>query len=221
MRGASTSPWSRKDTFITPIAPRSLTVPDNDPRRRSACQRSGLDHCPKMLVYGGNGRGGLPTIDPAKKARVPNVRVSFVLQRVQVVGDAAAWLDPTDLYFYIEWWTHSPSADVEEETGMTVDGSIQLDEQGYFHTPPVIYDALALNACNGFSSFPIDHRVVKLEADGLVATPFEGHDATTIDSTGYYSFSYTIPIDAEDGSAHSGLHLSGKINVTCTSTGGL
>jgi hypothetical protein len=35
-----------------------------------------------VLVYGGAGRGVLPAIDPAFKACLPNIRVSFVMQEI-------------------------------------------------------------------------------------------------------------------------------------------
>jgi len=210
------NPWSRTVDFITPFE-LTLTVPNNDRRRIEACRGVPRTQCPQLLISGGNGQGGLPTLDPVLTASAPHVRVSFVLQRFQVVGAAAAHLEPNELTLDAWWETHSSVADQEfGESHLYFDGSQQVDDAGYFFTPPVIYDALILNACAGFSSFPVSHKADF--DDATITIPFEGFDDTTIKSTGFYNFNYTVAVDGDEvPPAESGLHMSGKVNVTCTS----
>lgn len=222
-RDLAAAGWHRSTPFLTPAAP-LLALPATDPRRRSLCRNSSGERCPQLLINGGTRQGTLPVVDPVLSAKAPHVRVSFVLQRMQVVGDAAAWLDPPDVSGDLYWVTHGSAADEESgsfqiSVGFNPDA---VDAAGYFFTPPVIYDALILNACAGFGAFPVEHDGNYDPGYGLV-TPFHGYDATTIDHTGFYDFSYEIGVDAEpgDGDAQSGLHLSGTVNVTCTAASAL
>jgi len=218
-----TNPWNETN-FITPLGLR-LTVPEHDRSRRVTCRGVKPSECPKMLIWGGNRKGGLPTLDPVLTADLPShVRVTFVLQRFQLTG-VVAHLDVWDVTIWDpSWKTHSSVAD-QELGEFALKGKIDeefVDSDGYFFTPPVIYDALVLNACDDFSSFSVSHEAdFDTDDSGSPAIPFTGFDDSTIDSTGFYEFSYTVPVDdAEDKPGppyESGLHMSGKISVLCTS----
>lgn len=78
-----------------------------------------------------------------------------------------------------------------------------------------IYDALQLNACDSFGAFPIQHDAVINWTGGPIDAFFSGIDSTTVDHTGFYSFTYLIrATDARGGV--SIFRFSGKLNATCT-----
>ena len=98
--------------------------------------------------------------NPAFKANLPNVRVSFVLQAIanDIVANGGVNGDP---FTFVEWLTTSSAASVEHggpygyilpPPGVTWDGD------DLYHM--VIYDALVFNACESFSSFPVEHDAV-------------------------------------------------------------
>ncbi len=212
--GLRTNTWNPTIAFITPLD-LGLAVPDDDPLRRAACRGVPPDECPQMLTSGGNGLGKLPTLDPVLIGDpAPHVRVTFVLQRLYPWHTDVHSVTIEDL----RWKTHSSVADQEiGEFGINEIDEQIVDANGYFFTPPIIYDALILNACDDFSSFPVSHEA-DFDPVSAIAMPFIGFDDSTIDSTGFYQFNYEIPVDGDEMGPpyETGLHMSGKISVTCT-----
>jgi hypothetical protein len=188
--------------------PSRFVIPSNDPRQPPFCrQLSGLARCPPILAYGGP--LGLPTIDPAFKADLPNVRVTIVIQEMSNTAVANGGID--DPSASLTWATTSPAAS-DEEGGPYLVG---LPTPG----PPVfsqilIYDALVNDACESFSPFPIDHLVSIMDADGEIGA-FHGVDNSTVDATGFYNIHYTIRATNAAG-AVSDIHFSGKVSATCS-----
>jgi hypothetical protein len=210
-----TNPWLETN-FITPLDLR-LTVPENDVRRGGACRGVRPAECPQMLIWGGTRQGGLPTLDPVLTSDPPpHVRVKFVLQRLYPGHTDVQTVLPLE---ELSWVTHSSVAD--QEIGEFEIGYVDeqhVDANGYFFNPPVIYDALVLNACDGFSSFPVSHEA-DFDPDGFPTMPFSGFDDSTIDSTGFYQFSYAILVDGDEMGPpyETRLNMSGKVSVLCTS----
>lgn len=222
--GAQTSPGASQLTstpmriIITPIDSR-LTLPATDPRRQRGCRSMPSEHCAPQLLWGGNGNGGLPTVDPVFQGDVPHVLVSFVLQKIEVTGSAP--FEPHQIDWPLIWDTHSPAASQENShAGYWIEGAEELDENGYFHNPLLIYSALILDACDSFSSFPVTHET-HVEHSELQDHLFSATDNTTLDATGFYTFDYTFRVETNYPirvpNYYSDVHLSGKVNVTCTS----
>jgi len=80
-----------------------------------------------------------------------------------------------------------------------------------------VYNGLFLDGCANFQTLDITH-IVTVSTDVEVGN-FTGHDNSTIDSTGFYTFSYTI--NAVDGDKESNFHFKGKISVLCTASNSL
>ena len=74
----TTPPTRTPTTFLTPLPARFVFTPLTS----TFCRNLPSGQCPPALVYGGAAGPGLPTIDPALKADLPNVRVSFVLNKI-------------------------------------------------------------------------------------------------------------------------------------------
>src|SRR5262245_52799679 len=69
-------------SFLTRL-PSPVVLPADGPRQRGYCpQAHGRLRCPPILLNGGAAGGGLPTLDPAFKAHLPNIRVSLVIQSI-------------------------------------------------------------------------------------------------------------------------------------------
>jgi hypothetical protein len=188
--------------FISPLTLR-FVQPEDDPHQPALCQTL---RCPPTLVYGGQS-GGLPTIDPAFKADLPNVRVSIVIQEVSHLPVADGFV--SDEVNLITWETHSDAASVQKG------GPFHIVPPGSGQTWNVsflVYDALVYGACDTFSSFPITHTAT-VSAGGTAAGVFEGTDNTTLDSTGFYNVSYFVVAD-HGGMSH--FTFSGKVTVTCS-----
>ena len=198
-----------RTAFLTPLPGRFLAPPPDSPFCRQLSNRP----CPPVLVYGGAAGGALPTIDPAFKAYLPNIRVSFVLQQItnKIVAGGGVSGDPAS---FVEWSTTGSAASVENGgpyfyplpgPGTT------WDTDDLYHT--VLYDALVFNACDSFAPFPVSHDAL-IENGGSEIGAFHGVDNTTLDHTGFYNFSYTARATA--GAKVSDFRFSGKVNVTCS-----
>lgn len=211
----------REVRFLRPLDVK-FVLSRTDPMRPQLCrQLPGHSQCPPILTGGWTAGGGIPTIEPAFQADLPNVRASFVVQDIsnEVVAGGGVETMGGDVSF-VNWFTTSTAADVEQtgpfawslpEPGETWQDISHFGGGGGL----LIYDALVLNACNTFSSFPIEHTVTIVRQDGTELGEFQGIDNSTLDATGFYNLSYSVRAEDEDGGV-SDFHFSGKVNVTCS-----
>jgi hypothetical protein len=164
-------------TFLSPL-PSRYVIPSTTATR---CREPGR-RCPPILVYGGKAANALPTIEPAFKANLPHVRVSFVLQEIS--NKAIANGGVNDSLTFVEWTTTSGAASVENGGPygypLPPPGNT-WDSDDLYHT--LIYDALVFNACGSFASFPVTHDAVIDNALGQIGA-FHGVDNSTLDHTG-------------------------------------
>jgi hypothetical protein len=198
---------THRASFLSPLR-LQLVLPKDDPREPDFCRAV---RCPPMLAYGAGAVGGLPILDPAFTANLPNVRVSFVIDHVfhEAIAGGGVELDGA------EYETHGAAANDENggpyvvwvpPAGESTGGSM------------LIYDALVIGACNAFTAFPVTH-VTTVGNNGDPVALFEGTDNHTLDSTGFYNLSYTV--EAQDGERVSHVHFSGKASVICTAANAL
>ena len=94
--------------FLAPLPERFVVTPTDSEFCRALQGR----RCPPVLIYGGAAGGALPTIEPAFKLHLPNVRVSFVLQAIanEIVANGGVDGDPST---FVQWLTTSSAASVE------------------------------------------------------------------------------------------------------------
>jgi hypothetical protein len=199
-------------TFLTPLPSRFVIQPGEPGYPREVCRGLSNARCPAVLAFGGTG-GGLPTIDPAFTAHVPNVRVSFALHQIvnEVVEDPGAGVHE-GLFLFVK--THGSAASVERyawEFNLTTPPNGTTN----FEKPPLIYDALVFGVCESLASFPIDHEANIGPGNGTYIGSFYGVDDSTLSSTGFYTFNYSIPAQSTVAGA-SLYHLSGTVSVTCS-----
>jgi hypothetical protein len=203
-------------TFLTKLPPRYTIHPGEAGYPKGICRQPSLLRCPAVLVFGG-ANGGPPTIDPAFKAYLPNVRVTMVLEKVVNEEAGHGPIDPAAAETMdLRWETTGSAADLEI-TDESIDAKSAVLGTWILPNPVVIYDALVLGACETLNSFPVDHYAF-LDWNGVPIGAFHGVDNSTIDSTGFYTFKYSLPAQVEqfldmDASIFT---LSGKVNVTCT-----
>jgi hypothetical protein len=207
--GATVAVADKRATFISPLE--LQLIPANDPYRPQVCQKL---NCPTILGYGGRSGVRTPVIDPAFKADLPNVRVSFFVQQISHDVIAGGGIDAGSAI--LTWYTDGSAA--SDQAGGPY--NILLIAAGETWVADIlIYDALVLGACNTFSSFPVTHTAT-VTMNGVEIGSFEGADNSTIDSTGFYNLSYTI--EAADGAGGvSQFHVSGKVTATCSAAGSL
>jgi hypothetical protein len=203
-----------KTPFLTPLPWRFLMSPD-DPRRPRICRQStSVIKCPDFLAYGGKA-GELPTIDPAFKADLPHVRVTFLVHRVHNEVIANGGLDLGNFAWPWTWSTSGSAANIETDGSgyvLPTPGQIWIENDTYLIR---LYDALVFNACDSFSGFPVDHTTEVHNPDGSVIGLFHGVDNTTLDELGFYNFQFTVHAEG-DGGRVSDFHFSGKVSVTCS-----
>lgn len=206
---SQTTPPTRT-TFLTSLPARFVFTPLTS----TFCRNLPTGQCPPALVYGGASGPGLPTIDPAFKLDLPNVRVSFVLNRISnniVAGTGVS----TGATTFVHWTTTSPAA--WQENGGPYGYSLPApgdtwDGDELYHS--IIYDALVLNACESFGPFPVTHDA-SIEKNGAGIGAFHGVDNTTLDHTGYYNFKYKVRATSMNGNA-SDFVFAGQVSVTCS-----
>jgi hypothetical protein len=206
----TTPPPTTTRAFLAPL-PARLMVPSP---YSTFCRQVPGRRCPPVLVYGGAAGGGLPTIEGAFKANLPNIRVSFVLQEISNTAVANGGING-DPFTFVEWTTTSSAASVEHsgpyDHPLPPPG-VPWDADDLSQT--VIYDALVFNACDNFASFPVQHdALIQYGASEIGA--FHGVDNSTLDHTGFYNFNYTARATAAGGKV-SDFRFSGKVNVTCS-----
>lgn len=200
----------RATAFLAPLPSRLVAQPASTP----FC-RAGQGHrCPPVLVYGGASGPALPTIDPAFKLDLPNVRVSFVLQSISNTAIANGGILP-DTDMFVRWTTTGSAASEERggPYGYTLPApGVSWDGEELYHA--ILYDALVLNACESFSPFPVIHDA-EIEDGAIEIGAFHGVDNTTLDHTGFYNFTYKVRATGMNGRI-SDFRFAGKVNVTCT-----
>jgi hypothetical protein len=217
LAGLTPEAQSTSGSFISPVRPPVLVAP-SDPRYPDVdCRRRYGLLCPTLLVFAG--RGGLPAIPPAVQADVPHLHVSFILREIrnQAVANGGLTLDQ----MFLEWAWDSPLPSVDQSNGRTVAPPPAPGDTLLFPSYSTIYGQTFLNACAGFTTFPIE-----LTAKMVVSTPifpipddadllgsFHGVDHSTIDHTGFYEFAYTVR--AEHEGSISDYHFWGTVSVTC------
>jgi hypothetical protein len=197
---------AHRASFLSPLRLQFVLSKD-DPRQPDFCRAM---RCPPMLASVAGGVGGLPMLDPAFTANLPNVRVSFVIDHVfhEAVAGGGVELE------IAEYETHGAAA--SDENGGPY--QVWVPPAGESTTgSTLIYDALVFGACNAFAAFPVTH--VTTVGNESVLGSFEGTDNHTLDSTGFYHLSYTV--EAQDGDRISHVHFSGKASVTCTAANAL
>ena len=210
-----------KKSFLKPLELR-LIIPANDPSQRDFCTLENSHiQCPPILTSGGITSGGIPTIEPAFKANLPHVRVSFFIQEIsnQVIANGGVETDSADDWEFVNWTTTGADADIENSG--PYGWSLPAPGQTYDSFGPhggssglMIYDALVFNACGSLSSFPVEHEGIVTES-GAVIGSFSDTDNSTINSTGYYNLNYTVRATDNDGGV-SDVHFSGKADVICS-----
>jgi hypothetical protein len=197
-------------SFLTPLPARLVFTPTDSPY----CRDLQGARCPPALVYSGPGGPALPTIEPAFKADLPNVRVSFVLQQISNTAVAGGGINPGATTF-VEWLTTSPTASQEKggPYGYTLPPpGVTWSADEIYHS--IIYDALVLDACEAFPPvFVVDHDAV-IERNGNALGVFNGFDGATITHTGFYNFSYKVT--ATENGKVSDFSFKGRVNVTCS-----
>ena len=207
---AATEAITARVKFLAPLPSRFLVTPTDS----KFCREQPGRPCPPILVYGGAAGGVLPTIEPALKADLPHVRVSFVLQSIanEVVSHGGVSGDPVK---FVQWVTSSPSASVENGGPYFYSlppPGVVWDGDDLYHT--VIYDALVFNACGSFPAYPVTHDA-SIEESGSEIGAFHGVDNSTLDHTGFYNFNYAARATSTTGGV-SDFRFSGKVNVTCS-----
>lgn len=210
---------SSTSKFLEPLKLKFILSPD-DPRRPQFCTRlDGHAKCPPIVSIGGSAGGGIPTIEPAFKANLPHVRVSFFIQEItnEAIenGGVETELDDDGGDFETVTWT-TTGAEADVENGGPHTWILPGPAQTLNYSPGglFIYDALVFNACGSFSSFPVEHEST-LEQDFGTIGSFLGTDNSTIDSTGFYNLNYTVRAEDSDGGV-SDFHFSGKASATCS-----
>jgi hypothetical protein len=208
--------------FLTPL-PSRFVIPPGDPRQPKFCRELQPPHrCPPVLVYGGDD-GGLPTIDPALKADLPNVRVTMVVQGIVNEVVANGGVDPDQ--DILLWWATINTGTVPVfplvESGTAATALPEPGETAYEGDNLVMYDAIVYGACESLSAFRIDHTASIKEggAFGVELGAFHGVDNSTLDSTGFYNFRYTVRAKVDSGV--SDFHVFGKVNLTCSGANSL
>jgi hypothetical protein len=208
---------ARTATFLQPLEVRFALSADH-PLLPKFCARSGRSPCPPVIS--GNGVPGVWAPDDFK-SYLPNVRVSFFIQEISNAAVANGGVQTTDLEpTFVNWITAGSAADAEKGgpyswplpgPGQTYDTSTA----GVGSNGLLIYDALVLNGCAAFSSFPVEHQATATEYGGNTIGSFMGVDDSTIDATGYYNLSYTIRAEDSAGGI-SDFHLRGKVSAICS-----
>jgi hypothetical protein len=200
--------------FLTPLPWRFLMSPD-DPRRPRICRQStSTIQCPDFVAHSG-AAGGIPTIDPAVKADLPHVRVTFLVHRIHNQVIANGGLDLGAFAWPWTWTTSGSAANVESDGGgyiLPTPGQIWTENNTFLIR---LYDALVFNACDSFMGFPVDHTTDVHNPDGSVIGVFHGVDNTTLDDLGFYDFQFTVRAEGDRGRV-SDFHFSGKVSVTCS-----
>jgi hypothetical protein len=207
---SAAAPSRTATPFLAALPPRLVVAPTSSP----FCRPGQGHRCPLVLVHGGAAGPGLPTIDPAFKLDLPNVRVTFVLQSIANTAVTNGGVVP-DADTFVRWTTTGAAAAQEHggPFGYTVPPpGATWDGDDIYHT--IIYDALVLNACESFAPFPVDHEAV-IDDGGNELGTFHGVDNTTLDHTGFYNFSYKVRATGVNGRV-SDFKFAGKVNVTCS-----
>jgi len=212
---------ARRTEFLKPLNPQFILSP-NDPLLPQFCARS--ERCPPIVSNGGVGGGGIPQLELDLKARLPNVRVSFLIQEISHDVVVKPGVAVPAFNRHVNWHTTGPESDAENggvEVGELGDGSQwSLPLPGAFLTYSglLIYDALVFGACESLTSFDVQHEatiVEFIESQHVALGSFVGVDNTTIDSTGYYNLNYTVRATDSNGGV-SDFHFSGKADVICS-----
>src|SRR5215203_297362 len=139
--------------LLTPL-PSRFVIPSSGPGQPPFCRHlQPPARCAPRLVYG----AGIPTIDPAFKADLPNIRVSLVVQSMsnEIVANGGVAADPDRAL----WWTIGNTGTVPiflvDETGTS---ATALPDFGAPDDDDLlIYDAIVFGACESLSSFHIDY----------------------------------------------------------------
>lgn len=200
--------------FLKPLALKFILSPD-DPLRPQFCARlRDGTRCPPII----SAEGGIPNIDPAFQADLPNVRVTFFMQEIEneVIADEGV---DTDLGPYVHWITTGTEADVENGFGYISPLPGPGGMENFGGDSLMIYDALVFNACGSFSSFPVTHQSELFEDGDITLGLFIAFNDSTIDSTGFYNLKYTVRANNPNGV--SDFHFSGKASVTCSALNAL
>lgn len=208
---------ARNADFLSPVRVPELIIKRLDRASSEACHADGacseLQFHPPMATGGEKSELGIAQRPPG----APHVRVQMVVDTVSnqpVGGVGAGWGGPV----FIEWNTSSSVADKEmpQPVGWAVPPpgttwSVDHDQNGLGDT---IYDALVMDACAGFSSFPIEHDASIYPFGSPEIGSFNGVDNSTIDTTGVYNMHYIAGIADPGGVSH--VHVIGKVYVSCT-----
>jgi hypothetical protein len=206
----TSSPPRTPTTFLQPLPARLVFTPTTS----KFCKGLPTYLCPPVLVYGGAAGPGLPTTDPAFKANLPHLRVSFVLHEIEnIVIDNGGVIPSTTTF--VQWLTTSAAASQEKggPYGYTLPlPGVTWDEDDLYHT--LIYDALVLDACETFGVFPVTHDA-SIEVSGSEIGAFHGVDNSTLDHTGFYNFNYQARAFGVNGKI-SDFRFSGRVSVTCS-----
>ncbi len=208
------------ETFIKPL---KLEVISADSRliHPEFCNKlSSRTRCPDIVSNDG-ASGGVLLPDPWVGTGYKNVRVSVYVSDITntVVDNGGVETELDDDFEFIEWYTTSPEADLENTGpyGWSLPGPGQTYDQFGPHGSASglrVYDALVLGACGSLSSFDISHDA-DISEDALNIGSFSASDNSTINNTGYYNMEYIVRASDSDGGV-SDFVVRGEVHVLCT-----
>ncbi len=202
---------ARSSTFISPYTP-ELVIGSDDKRQAKYCfELPAGKKCPPILLN--HGTAGIPAIQSAFKANLPNARISFVVEEInhEIVANGGVGSGFAGTEVSVDWLAQIPQADV---VGFDHINSSVIPGPGNTATESLfIYDGLMFDGCENFQPLSIGHSA-QVFTSGEEVGSFNGTDNTTVDSTGFYNFHYIV--NAVDGSKESNIIFSGKLNVTCS-----
>ncbi len=155
-----------------------------------------------------------PLIEPAFTAKMPNnLQVVFsvdeITHEITSNGGVGSGFSTEAI---VDWENTILGEDVVPNPGTQ---SQPLPDPGETDTSIYqVYNGLLLDGCSNFQTLDINHSATV--STDIELGNYNGHDNSTIDSTGYYIFNYTV--NAVDGDKESSFHFKGKISVLCTAS---
>jgi hypothetical protein len=207
--------------FLTPLSS-SLFLSADDPRVRSTCRDK--TRCARFLKYGSDAAGPGPFIPPVVQAEAPNLLITFTLETIQnepVSGEGIGYngVDP-GFDFYIdsavvtdEWPNNGPLDANVISVGEIVYPGQTVDVNA------VVWQGLVPDGCNNPPPvIPIEfrNRIMVPAPFYEEAGEYLASDNTSLVSTGFWNFQYTMSATAPLPHGTSHFTMRGKVSVICS-----